>query len=208
VSGALALMLGSGGKSLSLVGKSAVAASSLVALGIARPANVQAGDLLIAFLTADQPKSWDGDTGWTERVDYGSRPGLWVGTKVAGASEPASYTFAMSGSAQQAGFIVAYRTASFDVIGSVGALSGTSVAAPSVTLSGAGLLLAFFGCVNASSTFSTPAGMAPLLIDKDGNSPSFGAFVQEVGAGATGSRTSTPDLGGTSAGVLIGIKAS
>jgi hypothetical protein len=50
--------------------------------------------------------------------------------------------------------------------------------------------------------------MTLMVEDTDVNQPNLAIFSEEVDSGATGSRSSTPSVGSTHAGVLFGIKAT
>lgn len=206
MSGALAMMLASADSGFVQVGVSAVAASSSASLVIDKPSGVQAGDLLVAIISGGAAITWTGDTGWTEELDA-SR--LRVAVKLATGSEGSTFTFTASGSTFSAGVIIAYRSAAFDVVGSVGtATSGSDVVAPGVTLSSLGILLAAFGIDAPGRTMTTPTGMLPVVVYPGAAKPSLAIFSQQLGAGATGTRTSSPGGGGSTSGVLIGIKGA
>lgn len=144
--------------SIELVGTSS-ASSSNTTLVINKPSGVQQNDLLIAVMIAGDDatvKTWTGDTGWTERIDTGIR----VATKVATASEGASYTFTSSSSTTASnGAIVALRNAAWDTIGSMATGSSTPVTANAITVAENGsYLFAAFGVLSsASRTFSSPS---------------------------------------------------
>lgn len=173
-------------------------------LVIDKPTGVVSGDMLIAVVASQSNVTWTGDSGWTELADQGAAPSLRLARKTAGGSEPASYTFTASGGLKTSGAILAYRAGTFDAVGSFN--TANPVVAPSITMSYAGILLAAYASENASVTFTTPGGMAALA-SYNVTAPSFAVFDQEVGGGATGTRTSTPSGGTVQAGILIGIKS-
>lgn len=87
-------------------------------LTINKPADVQEGDLLVAFMVSGTTATWTGATNWTEAVDSTVR----VAYKVATASEPSSYTFSRSATGVAAsGCIVALRGVSYAGRGSIAA---------------------------------------------------------------------------------------
>lgn len=210
MSGAHALLASAGGGGIPvLVGQSAVVQSNSNTLVLSRPSGVQIGDLLVALMANGVHDTWTGDTGWTEQLDSGVLPGMRLATKVAGASEASSYTFTTSGGPSQSGIILAYRNAAFDLVGSVvNDNRGGSFSAPSITMTADGMLLGFFAIARPEVSFTAPSGMALLASDTDTGNPSFAVFAQESAIGATGTRSTTPSLGGSAGGVLIGIKGA
>jgi hypothetical protein len=106
-------------------------------------------------------------SGWslvrTDSVSGALRQSVYV--KVAGGSEPVSYTWALTSDWRRlAGGIVTYRgvDVSSPVVASgaiVGASPGTSVAAPSLDLDVAGTRLLHLVAVNAEGDVSPPSGM-------------------------------------------------
>jgi hypothetical protein len=126
---------------------------------------------------------------------------------VAGGAEPASYDFVADSTVNQSGAIAAWSGVSYDVSGTFDVEHrGDPDVAPSITLSHDGLLLAIYGADTNGITFTTPAGMLPLIDFHAGTKPSIAIFSEQAAAGATGTRTSTPSAGGASSGVLIGLK--
>lgn len=97
--------------------RSAATASSggTTSLTITKPAGVAQGDFLVAPLTTFNA-TMSTPSGWTilptfprlEEVGTGSFRRLYAFTKVAGASEPANYAFAIAASTQVSGGIAAY----------------------------------------------------------------------------------------------------
>jgi hypothetical protein len=88
-------------------------------MSINKPTSTQQGDLMIAFMCSDQNRTWTGATGWTEVADQGTSPSLRIAYRVAGSSEPSSYTFNLSSSANMVGAILTYRYATYDTIGAI-----------------------------------------------------------------------------------------
>lgn len=178
---------------------------------INKPTGVQQGDLLIAFCAAGNDRSWTGDTGWTEIVDQGVKPALRVAYLVAGASEPASYTFTINSNSNGSGVIAAFRYAAYDTIGSVATnnISGVQTAS-AITLSSANsAILAFFAAESSSRTWSNPtSGLVSTATDSDGTGPSFALYRElNLSSGSTGTRSATcSSSAGAYACILVGIK--
>ncbi len=185
------------------------AGASSTTLTITKPSGVQEGDLLLAVMCgrgAGGGETWTGDTGWTEVVDQGVWPILRVAWKIAGASEPASYSFTCSSSRQLGGGILRIARGAFDTIGAIGTSTTTAaVVAPAITATGA-LLIGFFVNDGKNISFTTPAGMTAQFSDSDGNEPGFACFSERIAAGSTGTRSSTPSASANHAGVLVSIR--
>lgn len=171
---------------------------------IAKPSQVQLGDLLISFVAADSSAPITPGAGFSEDYDATSHPMGEVAHLSAGASEPSSYDFSTGSKADLCGAIVCLRGAAFDVAGTASSL-GSTPAAPSITLSQTGLVLACYA-TEGSGTFSTPAGFDP-VISQYGNSVNIAIFAKSFAAGATGTVSSTLSAN-SGKGLLIGVKHS
>lgn len=169
-----------------------VGSGSLV---INKPTGVVEGDLLLACLSAQNTFTFTQPSGWTEVFDNL----LAISWKRAGASEPSSYSFTVA-AGSSAGVIVAYRAASFDVVGS----RGGSSTAPSITLSkNDSVDLAFFMYFTAGA-ITAPSGMTTVE-SYSADAPSVALFEKlHVAAGATGIKTSGGVVGTN--GIQIGLK--
>lgn len=121
------------------------------------PAGTLEGYLMVAVLgidTAGSGVTWTPPAGWTEVVDQGTLNSLAVMYKVAGASEPASYTFNASGAGvPQAGSILTFKEAAYDTVGTLVAnTTNTSYTLPAITASeNYNLVLAIGTGMNATS---------------------------------------------------------
>jgi hypothetical protein len=210
VSGAAAMMQGIGATGPVLVGTS-TGSSSAATMVVNKPAGVVAGNLLVAAVASSDSNSWSIPSGWTKAAELVGVPlydhSVTIFTKVAGGAEPASYTFDAGASLKQSGIITAWSGLSYDSVGSSDVEHrGDDIIAPSITLGHDGLLLAVYSTDINGETFTTPTGMLPLIDFHAGTTPSLTIFSQQLAAGATGSRTSTPSGGGASSGILLGLK--
>lgn len=169
---------------------------------IAKPSQSQLNDLFVSFVGVDGNSHLTPGAGFSEDYDAASHPMGQVAHLTAGASEPASYDFVSAGNDDLCGAIICLRGAAFDVCGVSSSLSGTP-AAPSITLSEAGLVLACY-VVENSGTFSTPTDFEP-VISQYGNSINIAIFAKSFPAGATGTVSSTLSSN-SGKGLLIGIK--
>lgn len=165
-------------------------------------------------------RSMAAPAGWTvvPNTDHfngtAARTHAWY--KVAGASEPGSYSFTETGGSgyDMSGGILALTGASqtAPINASGGQNNGTGMAtlvpAPSITTLVADTLLVFGGACNVGVTFTPPAGMAEQW---DRSSSGTYKVTTEVataafgGPGATGTRTATASAACKSDGILISI---
>jgi hypothetical protein len=175
-------------------------------------ANVQAGDLLIAFIVnSNQAATFDGSSdGWTLRATNTGAANVWyLLTKVATGSE-ASYLFRVSTGTLTLS-VLAYRgcePCQVQVGTTTFANSATQTGA-SITASNQGTLL-FYSYVESASTVTTaPSGMTQ-RVAQTANSPS--ASVYELAnvsqTTVTGDKTIVYSTSGQGAGVLVQIKTA
>jgi len=189
---------------------------------LAKPAGTAQGDLLLAIVShqSGAAVSMTPPSGWTAvpNADYSdannTRVHAWY--KFAGASEPSSYVFAMSGSSQAiAGGILAITGASSTPINaSGGQATGTNtlfLTAPSITTTAAKTLLVYGGTINTPLFITPPAFMREQFdVGTSGqyNVETEVATQQIATAGATGVRTAyISNSGARGAAILIAIAA-
>jgi hypothetical protein len=178
-----------------------------------------ANDVLLAQITV---RGGTGTTitapaGWTQvrRDDSGTTLAQAVYVLVAGASEPASYTWTFSSSQKASGGIAAYsgvNTATpVNAHGGQANASSASVTAPSITTTVANAqLVGFFGTARGT-TFTPPTGMteqwdtastgggAATRTTSEGADEALGA------AGATGTRVATAAAAEVNIGQLVAL---
>jgi hypothetical protein len=175
-------------------------ASATTTLTLTKPTGTIYDDLLISVAMSPGPgHTWTPGTGFSERLDSQN---LELATRLTDGAEAATFTPTASGSGNLSGTIIRLTSAAYDTVGTVSS-NGTSPAAPQITMAAAGKLFAVFFNPSAGITFSTPAGMTPLVSNTTGCS--FAVFVEDVASGATGTRTSNATGTGNNAsrGVLI-----
>ncbi|HXF66699.1 MAG TPA: DUF6701 domain-containing protein [Burkholderiales bacterium] len=176
------------------------------ALTIAKPAGTLANDVLVAAIGLRPPTATIAPpAGWTlvRRLDNaaGSPNSLAVYIRVAGASEPASYTWNLSGFTHAVGGIQAFSgadTASpIDVENGQTTASGLTHATPSVTTTVANAMLVTAHTFSSSATWTPPAGMTEAYDVAVPSPPAAvgqaleGAWQVQPLAGATGAKTAT-----------------
>lgn len=177
---------------------------------VSKPTGTVQGDLMIMVgaLGTGAERTWTGDTGWTEVADQNASPNLRVAYKVAGASEPASYTFTIN-SATTSGIgasILTYRNAAYDVVGAF--TSGTNpLILPSISPSeNFSFLIAIGARADDVITLGTPAGMTVRVTDADGTAPSYKVCDEVVLSGATGTRSMSTGSASDVSGIMLAIK--
>lgn len=181
-------------------GSSTASTKSANALTVERPAGVQAGDVMLAAIdVSGAPSSATPPSGWAmfRQDQSGSELGQYVYWKVAGASEPATYTWGFSAKFALAGVIVAYTgvdTASpFANAGRVNP-SSNSITANGLTAAPGDVFVGMFGI--ASNTTIEPD---PLMLEqaesqqKQGKDKSALEAADDVieASGPTGNRVAT-----------------
>lgn len=181
-------------------------ASAGTSISISTPSAVAVGDLLVALLSSEgNCHPWNQPTGWTLVTDstYRDMALIW---RVADGSEGSSLAFTCTNSYRLSGTVVAYRNAAFDVLGAYATENDDPVVAPQITVSFANsLLMAFYRRRASSITFSVPSGMSTVATDADATNPSWRVFSEAVGAGATGTRSSSGSTPNSVSGFLFSL---
>jgi len=158
------------------------------------PSSVLDDDLMIMQVLGNTVTTYTTPTGWT----------LWLATTNNRAifyryasSEPASYTITSSNNTTHDAYIIAYRAAAIDVIGTLSAAASPIVAPSITTTKNDSYVFASYGAANSGGiTFTTPTGFTALASDSDGTAPSFALFYKtQATAGSTGTASSTPSAG-------------
>jgi hypothetical protein len=201
------------------IGSSSNAAGKATSLTLGRPAGTVAGHVMVAsVVTSDGTASITRPDGWTvlrnDAVPGVLRQTLY--TKVAGAAEPPSYTWTLSGQAQIAGGLSTYAGVDtarpVDVHqATVQPSAGRTVTAPSITTTSADGRLIQFTAVNAEGTLVAPTGMtqrwlaaAPTGKETDALAASFDARLGA--AGPTGGRSATATEPGAAIAVSLALR--
>lgn len=177
-------------------------------LVITKPSGTVSGDLLLCFivLSANQTVTPPSDTvPWNTTVNASGVKGYW---KVAGSSEPASYTFTRGLITNTiVGSMVritgAHPTAPIDQAAAQAGGSGTSIVIPTLTAGSTATYLFEIAASLTASTF-TPPGTTTEDYDTQFATESFGVAGghEVISAGATGTRTWTASVTGTRSGIM------
>jgi hypothetical protein len=170
------------------------------------PAGTVANDVMIAAV-AVQPSTTvvTPPAGWTliRQINNGvaTTNSLYIYRRVAGGSEPASYTWTPAGLAYAAGGIQSFAgvdtTTPIDVENGAATVSALTHATPSVVTTVANTMVVTFHTMASSATWVSPAGMTEALDDSaltapDANGQSIeGNHIAQAAIGATGVKTAT-----------------
>lgn len=178
-------------------------------LTISKPAGTLPGHRMVAIMGADgNSGTWTGDTGWIEVADQGAAPDLRVAYKIAGASEPSSYTFTMSDPTRKlGGAILTYSGGDYEGIGSLLSGSGTlSPAGPTITTDYDIVIGAAFNTPN-SVTISVPSDVNVRVRDNDAsNGPSFVIVDRTAASNSAGTMTFSGMSAGSRGAVMLALK--
>ncbi|OGT74676.1 MAG: hypothetical protein A3H44_03280 [Gammaproteobacteria bacterium RIFCSPLOWO2_02_FULL_57_10] len=179
------------------------AASTSVLLNV--PPSTAAGDLLVAVFASNQNgTNVNALAGWSNITNAGTgggngnaRANLTIMTRVAGGSEPASYTFTTSNSAITYAYMMRYTGASGVVIAGTPTVSNTANAlAPAITTTLDDTLIVRLAAVNgAGGMVSDPGtvitGYRNITQDNAGIMYGAGAYLNQESAGGSGTAAFT-----------------
>lgn len=176
-----------------------------------KPTGTDVDDLMVAFMcnNAAGGRLWSPPSGWTAVVNQNASPNISVCYKVAGASEPSTYTWTLSGSATSNVIVIAtYRGAVYDTVGTIStALSGSVQTAPAITLAASNSTILAFFCSSDGATWSSPSsGLTSRFSFSAG--PGLVLYSEDnLASGSTGTRSATISATtGNEGCLLVGIK--
>jgi hypothetical protein len=202
--------------------------NAATSLTIAKPASVAVGDLLLAQITFEKGKDAGTDAqitpaGWTlvRRTNAQNHPngtdlGQAIFYKVAGAAEPASYTFPFNQAVKAVGGIIRYSGVNLlHPNGPIVTSSGNSGDSSTLTALGINVaentrLVALFGFKKKDTMLSIPDGMTGRYNFQNPQDVTIRAADQSAGVGATGNRVSTPSPSNSDKWVaqLVGLRGN
>jgi len=193
-----------------------------ISIPINRPAGTSAGQVMLASIViSDDDPAVTAPAGWTlvrnDSMKDMLRQSIYV--KVAGSSEPGSYTWTVPSTRRIAGGITTFDgidvTHPVDAVNGSTNPTGTAVPAPSVTTTVPNTILVELAAVASDGTLTPAVGMTEGW-EAAAPGPSTrkntrGAVVSEShalqpAAGSTGSRTVTASVAGRSIGVLLALR--
>jgi len=162
------------------------------------PAGTTNNDLMILLVCSGSgTNTWTTPSGWTLWSPTTNANGRAIYYRTA-SSEPASYTITQSGSTTSDAYILTYRNAAIDVMGTFPTSAANPAIAPSITTTENNAVVFFYiASPNVSScTYTTPTNFTPLVSESDATTPSSAIFTRiQATAGATGTASSTASSG-------------
>jgi hypothetical protein len=212
----VSLMVSAPGAGITFRAASAGSNATASTLDIAAPAP-STGDVMVAVVDVRGTPAITPPTGWTlirvDEIATTMRQALYV--KVAGGSEPFTYTWTFSKVQSAAGAILSYAgvdpAAPIDVhSGAVNDVAASSVRAPSVSTSTLDeMVVGFFG-ITGVRTFTPPGGMTERsdISSTGGTYPIASSTddVKQASAGPTGDEIATASGTGKSIGQLVVLR--
>ncbi len=194
-----------------------VGGGGTASLGMAQPAGTLENDLLIAQigLRSGSPSITTVPAGWALAASQsrGDMTQL-VYYKIAGAAEPATYTWGFGSSYRLSAVLSAFRgvdTAAPIMAVATASGSGSSVTAPSVTTTASdAMLLGYFSTRNGNATFTPPTGMSEFSDWGGSAGPNgvgvAGAYEIIPSAGTTGTRTAVAKVNTDNTAIAVALK--
>jgi cell division septation protein DedD len=173
-------------------------------LVINKPAGTVANDVMVAAIAVrPETATITAPSGWTlaGRLDNSNsnQNSLAIYYKVAGGSEPSSYTWSFSTSTGAAGGIMTFSnvntTTPVNVKGGQYTANSTSHSTSSVTTAASNTMVVTFFAFSSAATWTPPGGMTEAFDDSSGTVPNAageaieGDYASQAAAGATGSFT-------------------
>ncbi len=209
-----------GGPIAPVASSSSGSSSSRTSITLNRPAGTATGHVMVAQIVSnDDSPGFTAPAGWTLVNDRSIVDALLqaVYVKVAGSSEPGSYTWTLSDFRRVAGGITTYSGVdTTNPVNASGVLvnntASTNVAAPSITTTVADTRLVQLAAINAEGTLSPPAGMAERWEATSPNSSNTrdalasASDATQAAIGATSGRTATATRAGRSIGTLLALR--
>ena len=212
------------GGGIAVVGSTSDGSStSRSTMGLARPTNTAAGNVLVASIATNADATIvPSNPGWTvvrNDVNAGVRQVVYTRVVTDLSTEPASYQWTTpEGTRRITGGITAYSGVdTAQPIEAVAATlngSSTSVSAPSITTGVANTMLVQLVSINAEGTLTPPSGMTEVWEAASPNTSSgstrdvlsSSSQALQAETGPTGTRVATASLPGASIGVLLALR--
>jgi hypothetical protein len=203
---------GGEGQSISHVDTQYVGPGAAVSAVVTKPTGTAEGDMLIAVVYKESVVAFNSIGSGFEEVTTATTAGdvakMHVFKKVAGASEPADYTWAWTGSVYRSATVTAYAstgTISVDDF-STNAGDGTNsnnAVALSVDTTVTNVLLVYAGSNYNGGTWTEPTDFTP----RRDNSVHFIADYSQASAGASGNKTGVCNASDDWTAILVSLKA-
>jgi hypothetical protein len=180
------------------VGSSVTATTTKTTMAISKPSGTASGQVMVASVSWASSAAMTPPSGWTLVADTSAAAGSVrqaTYVKVAGASEPTSYTFTWSTRPNASGGITTYSgvnaTVPVDASADATGASGNPVA-PAVTTSSANDRVIVAAASDAVTSFTTASGTTERFDIASGSSTQELADFAQATAGATTAKTQVP----------------
>ena len=209
---------GAGYASITRIGVSTAITNSGAGLTVNRPSGTASGHVMIALVASYSSLAMSSaPSGWTLLENQAaSNSEIWVYYRVAGGSEPASYTWTLNGSDDIAGYIVTYggvdTSTPIDVsTARANATASSNVVGNGVTTLTDNAMLLFMAGINDDATAgcagTAPSGMTEVA-DVATSSWSWAYLAEQLlgTAGSTGTRTGTLNQSHPSAVATVALR--
>lgn len=194
------------------VGSATTGSSATNSATVNKPTGVVAGNLLVAIISTNTDATIPAQTGWTQIDQVGSAAGALLGAfyKIAGASEPTSYTFSGTASTSTSAIIAAFTsfdtTTPFDIVDSTFTGTGTSLSlGPVTTVTDQAYVLYGAAARSASDTVTADAALTTLAQVTAQRRITVASEVKTP-AGSTTARTFSGTTSVPRSGVVIAIR--
>lgn len=179
-------------------------------LSVSKPSNVTVGDLMLMCVGVASDVTVGISETWSLVDSIGGVDGIFVYSRVAGESEPSSYTVTPSSVSAKSAGIIAWRSLDAHDISIAFANqdntnSDTSHGAPSVDAPAANAMLHCFIVFSTGATVTPDASMTRMYLISATGHVNYLMTQEEVAAGATGTRTATTSASVTSRVVTVAI---
>jgi hypothetical protein len=188
--------------------------SNALAIVLSKPSGVVSGNVLVADITTNNSLAATPPSGWTaiQTSNGGGNCGSTSFYHVAGASEPASYSFGFSSGTYASGLVTSFLNvdnANPVDASSLTIASGSVYTATGVTTSTSSeMLVLLLSSGNGAETWTGPSGWTAGYTGGE-NSTSTGVFYKlAAAAGATGAFSATPTIVDTGKAHLVALKAA
>lgn len=187
--------------------------SGSTGLTVPRPTGVAAGDLLLSTVTVGSTTvSLTPPTGWALVVNAseGTDIRTLVYRRVAGSSEPASYSWTFSGSARALGAVLAYQGVDpmqpINAADGYGNATSKTITAPGITTNAPAYLLVHVAATAVATTITPPSGMTERL-EVVGTGLTMSVSDQpRPTAGSTGGRAATAGSAARNVGHCVALR--
>ena len=178
--------------------------SASTTIVVTKPTDVISGDLLVVYITNDSSRTVTVPSGWTSRY---ATSVLNVLTRIVDGSDGSTYTFTLSGTTATVAILVAFRNATFHLMGTLGTGGGNPSIAPSISPTVPAFILNYgYKTSGGGSSGTLPAGWFSLS-ESNATNLANTLFGRPYSSGATGDVSVTYG-GGNRTSILAAISST